>query len=94
MESIDQHLARIDQRLTRMERMLSMLGRAKNKENREDEWICEKEAAGILNWSPRHLRVRSKAGIIPIQCQSRKNRNFSYRKDQVLKFRDNPVYIR
>ena len=83
----------LEQRIARMEKMISFLVREKNKEQKGEEWIPEKEAAELLNWVPRTLRGKAKAGIVPIQFRSRQGRNFFYRKDQVLKFRIDPVFI-
>lgn len=82
----------LNRRLDNIERLLRDLVKDKNLKSKAEEWMPEKEAAEELNYAPRTLRLHVKAGRIPIQYTDRNNRHFQYRRDQVLKFKQNQTF--
>lgn len=71
--------------LTRIERKLDMLLREKNKVDKLEEWIPEKEAAALFGWQERWLRRQATDGRLPIRNKSLHGRNFKYYKPDIEK---------
>jgi len=78
MESTDQHLARIDQRLARLEKKIDILVRAKKAEEQVDQWIDEAEASKIMKWGGQYLRQQAKTGKIAVRSKNVRGRNWKY----------------